>query len=86
MKVFKSISYCVPSSPRAQQLGCAKTGGFYVEQVTIQPFTAIGYGNEAFERPDDPGLLRLYREADGEHSRLFLRHGNEISLRALGLR
>lgn len=64
----KEVHYCYPTSPRAAQLLSA---GYYVAQSFIRedgtrcpPYPAIG--NDVFDRVDDPDLLQLFAEMDGE--------------------
>lgn len=73
IKVVKRIAYCYPTSPRAGELGCYKTGGYFVEQQMLcednswsRPYAAHGCGDEAFASATDPDLLALFNEADGE--------------------
>lgn len=69
MKIRKAIAYAYPTSARASELGSA---GYYVEQYRLRedgswsaPYIAQGC-HDVFPDRQDPDLLALFAEADGE--------------------
>lgn len=93
MKFRKAIAYAYPTSETAIRLGVRAQGGFYVQQFLrlengewSPAYIAPGTGGEAFDRADDPDLIALYKETDGEPDPYFLQHGPEAALFAIQAR
>lgn len=88
MKVFKSIAFAFPTSQAAAHLGFTKTGCYFVQSRTDDPesgqsSTVVPHDAEGFAAPDDPDLIALFREYDGEPCPMFLRYGPPGALAAL---
>lgn len=71
----KSIGYAFATSPRAVELGHAKTGCYYIQQETRRedstwspPDVWPGTQGEAATRIDAPELADLYAEIDAPRS------------------
>lgn len=90
-KTYKSIAFSYPGSHNAEKLGFGKTGCWHIEITKLdiegsgQCATYMPHDAEGFSAPDDPDLIALYRETQGEHSLSFVRYGNKRALKALGL-
>jgi hypothetical protein len=76
MKTRKSIAYAYPTSEAANELG---QPGFYVCQyVKLEtgewstPF--IAQGHDVFDDKNDPDLLALFNESDGEVCPYYASH------------
>jgi len=91
MTLTKSISFSFPTSPNAKTLGFYDTGCWHVEQTALniedsgQCKTYLPHDAEGFTSPNDPDLIALFHEYEGEPSRSFLDYGNKQALAALGL-
>ena len=72
MKIRKEIAYSYPTSPNAKTLGFYKTGCYHVSVTHLdiegsgQCETFLPHNAEGFERKDDPALLALFAEEEGE--------------------
>jgi hypothetical protein len=71
MKLRKAIAYAYATSSRAEELGCEKTGCYYVSQSVLRedgtwspPY--IAQSHSAFQNRNDPDLLALFEETIGE--------------------
>lgn len=88
MTLYKAIAYAYPLSINAERLGCGETGAWYVAQ-TIDGrsllVTKIAHNCEGFATPDDPDLIALFNEYEGEPCPYFRKFGNPKALSALGL-
>jgi hypothetical protein len=69
--IRKAIAYAYATSPHAVELGHAKTGCYYVSQSILRedgtwspPY--IAQGHDAFADRNDPDLILLFTETDGE--------------------
>lgn len=71
-KLYKEIAYAYPSSTNAEKLGFAKTGCFYVQHTFIniensrQCRTVIAHNSEGFLNRNDPDLIALFNEHEGD--------------------
>lgn len=70
-RLRKAIAYAYPTSAHAKELGCYQTGCYYVSQSILRedgtwspPY--IAQGHDAFQDRNDPDLLALFDETDGE--------------------
>ena len=71
MKLRKSIAYAYPTSNRAKELGHYATGCYYVAQSVLREDGTwspeyVAQGHDAFTDRNDPDLLALFAETDGE--------------------
>lgn len=71
MELRKAIAYAYPTSNHAKELGCERTGGYYVAQSILRedgtwspPY--IAQGHDWFASRNDPDLWLLFGETDGE--------------------
>ena len=78
-KTLKAISYSYPSSTNAETLGFADTGCYHISITYIgvegsdQCVTFMPHNAEGFLDKNDPDLLAIYNETEGECARKF--HG-----------
>lgn len=85
MKLYKSIEWAYPTSPRASELGHAETGCWFVNHR----LEGSGQDNKApFPNAEGfpvlhPDLIALYHEADGEPCPYFLHHGHPDVLKLI---
>jgi len=89
--IRKSIAYAYPTSTTAEKLGVAATGGWFIQQYRrlesgewSTPYVA--QGNDVFQSADDPELIDLYMETDGEQCWMFTKHGNPGAVLAINIR
>lgn len=88
-QTFKSIAYSYPSSPNAVQLGFAKAGCWHVSLLhkfiegSDQCRTVLPHDAEGFATPNDPDLIAVFGEYEGEIDPTFLRYGNALALAAI---
>ncbi len=72
VKLRKAIAYAYPTSSRARDLGCGTTGCYYVshsilrEDGTWSPDYVAQGCHDSFQDRNDPDLLALFEEADGD--------------------
>ena len=75
MKLRKAIAYAYPTSENAEILGKSATGAYYVEQsISVSceggswspPYIAPGTEGDSFDRADDPDLVSLFAEVEGD--------------------
>ena len=72
MKIRKEITYSYPTSPNAKELGFYKTGCFNISVTYLdiegsgQCRTFVPHNAEGFTQKDDPALLALFAETEGE--------------------
>ena len=77
-KILKSIAYCYPTSANAEELGFSDTGCYHVSITYIgvegsdQCVTFMPHNAEGFLSKNDPDLLAIYEETDGEPVRLLI--------------
>lgn len=89
MKIRKSIAYSFPTSKNASELGFEKEGCFHVSIQYIdiegsgQCRTFLPHDAEGFARADDPDLIALFNEYEGDICPHFLRYGNADALKAI---
>ena len=76
-KILKSISYSYPTSDNAEALGFADTGCYHISITYIgvegsdQFTTFMPHDAEGFTDKNDPDLLALYNETEGQCAREF---------------
>ena len=72
MKIRKEIAYSYPTSINAKNLGFYKTGCFHVSVTYLdiegsgQCKTFVPHNAEGFADRNDPALLALFEETEGE--------------------
>ena len=77
-KILKSIAYAYPTSTNAEALGFADTGCYHISMTYIgvegsdQCITFMPHDAEGFTDKNNPDLLALYNETDGECERKYL--------------
>lgn len=76
-KTLKEISFAFPTSTNAETLGFAETGCYHISVTYIgvegsnQCVTFMPHNAEGFTDKNNPDLLALYNETDGECAREF---------------
>lgn len=89
--IRKAITYAYPHSANARKLGMSDTGAWHVELTYLniensgQSLNFLPHNAEGFYMPDDPDLIALFREYEGDLCPHFVRHGNTKALQALGI-
>ncbi len=88
-RITKAIAYSFPTSPNAETLGFAETGCWHIE-LTIsniegsdQCRTYMPHNAEGFDAPNDPVLVAMFNETDGEIDWSFKTYGNADALAAI---
>jgi hypothetical protein len=77
-KILKDIAFAFPTSENAETLGFADTGCYHIEITYIgvegsdQCVTFMPHDAEGFSDRDDPDLLALYNETEGDSLREHL--------------
>lgn len=88
---YKSIVFAYPTSVMANHFGATRTGCYYIQESlnNIEGSGECRTGihpqadSEAFLKADDPALIELFEQVDGDIDPAFLRYGNELALNAL---
>lgn len=93
MRIRKSIEWAYPTSPNAKELGKGSTGCWHVSQYIRNeagewsaPFIPVGTEGDTFDTPDNPELIALYNELEGDICPFFKNYGNTKALAAIGLK
>jgi hypothetical protein len=92
MKITKEISFAFPTSKLAENLGFKETGCFHISltyhniENSDQSISFVPHNAEGFLNPDDPDLIAIFKETEGETCRHFIKYGNGKALKALGYR
>jgi hypothetical protein len=77
-KILKEIAFAFPTSTNAETLGFADTGCYHISMTYIgvegsdQCVTFMPHDAEGFTDKNDPDLLALYNETEGDCLRKHL--------------
>lgn len=86
---YKSIAYSFPTSDNAKKLGFADSGCWHISifitgiEGSDQCRTIMPHDAEGFAAPDDPDLIALFFETEGEIDPAFEKYGNSRALAAI---